>query len=161
MNTTEQAKAQLQKFVRGLTPHTMTIATVTAINADDTISIEFPEGGTVDDCRLKSIVKDGDKILLIPKVDSKVIVGRLDGSDEFVVISVHEITEVVEIIGTTRYSHNDSGFLIQKGTDTLRDVFELIIEAVMQIVVIQGNNPDRIKLQQALIKAKNILRNGS
>lgn len=161
MNASEQLKAQLGKYVSRLTPHTLTVATVKAVNPDDTISIEFPEGGTVDDCRLKSVVKDGNKVILIPTVGSVVVVGRLDVSEEYIVVSVHEITEVVEVIGTTRYSHNTDGFLFKKADDHLLTVFELIIESVNQIVVVQGNNPDRVKLQQALLKVKNILRDGS
>lgn len=161
MKEIDQISKQLSYFASQYGPSAVVTATVKAVNADDTVSVEFAEGGTIDDCRLKSIVKDGNKVITIPAVGSEVLAGRIDNSDEFVVLAVHEITDIVEIIGDTRYSHNANGFLLAKGNDHLLKVFQLIIEAVMQIVVIQGTNPDRMKLQQALTAAQNILRNGT
>lgn len=156
-----QMRDQLTKWTESLSPASIVSATVKAVNSDDTIAIVFPEGGEIDDCRLRSVQKDGDKILLLPAVNSTVLVGRIEKSEEFVVLAVEEITEFVVKIGNTSYSQTATGFLVEKDGDTLLDVMKLIIEAVMQIVVIQGQNPDYTKLQSALQKAQNILRNAT
>jgi hypothetical protein len=85
-------------------------------------------------------------------------IGRIENSEEFVVLAVEEITEINIEINNVKYVVDETGFLIQKETDTLREVVQLIIEAVQKIVVLQGTNPDRVKLQQALAKAQNILK---
>jgi phage baseplate assembly protein V len=52
----------------------------------------------------------------------------------------------------------DGKFTISAGDDSVKDALTLIIEAVQQIVVIQGNNPDYDKLSQALTKVNNIFK---
>ena len=53
---------------------------------------------------------------------------------------------------------NPLPFLSHTLNDTMKEVMTLIIEAVQQIVVLQGNNPNYVKLTQALVKVNNLLR---
>ena len=161
MKDIEKARNQLIEFIGKRSPAGLLFATITAVHDDDTVSIEFPEGGKTDECRLRSVVSDGNRVLLIPKVNTPVIVGRIDRDDEFVVLMVSEITEVRQVIDTTTFSQTADGFVMKKGNDDLLNVIQLIIEAVVQIVVIQGKNPDYIKLNQALEKAQNLLKHGT
>jgi hypothetical protein len=71
---------------------------------------------------------------------------------------VDEITEVNLIIGTVKYKVDETGFLFQKDTDTLKDALTLIVDAVKQIFVVEGNNVDYPKLAQAQVKINNILK---
>ncbi|KAA2245488.1 hypothetical protein F0L74_05895 [Chitinophaga agrisoli] len=161
MKEHEEISNRLAEFASKFGPTAIVQAKVTAVNNDDTIAVVFLEGGSVNDCRLKAIIKDGNKVILIPAVGSIVLVGRIDNSDDYVVIAVHEISEIVQLVGGAKYSHNADGFLFKKDGDDLLSVFEMIIESVLKIVVMQGTNPDYAKLQQALTKAQNILRNGT
>lgn len=68
--------------------------------------------------------------------------------------TAHELTAT---FGTVVYKWNRNGFLQQKGSDTLKQILVLITEAVQQVVVLYGNNPDYTKLTQALTKINNIL----
>ena len=154
----DDMKNELGKFAGRYAPRTIVPATVTAVNGDTTIGVEFSDGTPIPDCRLKSVIKDGNQVLLIPVVGSSVLVGSIENSSDYVVIAVAEISEVQQIIDGVTYSMSTDGFLIKKGDDTLHDALSLIIEAVMQVVVIYGNNPDYAKLQQALAKVQNILR---
>jgi len=154
---TEQIKAGLSLFAGKYGPATILPATVTAMNADDTIAVEFSDASSVDDVRLKSIVAAGNKVILIPKVGSIVLVGSIENSDEYVVLAVHEIDEVQMLIDNVIYKVDANGFLFQKDNDTLKQVIQLIIEAVQAIIVMQGTNPDRAKLSQAMNKLNNLL----
>jgi hypothetical protein len=156
--TTQDIKDQLSRIAAEFGPAALIPATVTLINTDDTISVKLATGLELDDVRLKSVVKGGAKIIIVPKVESVVQIGRIENSEEFVVLAVEEITEINIEINNVKYVVDETGFLIQKETDTLREVVQLIIEAVQKIVVLQGTNPDRVKLQQALAKAQNILK---
>jgi hypothetical protein len=86
------------------------------------------------------------------------VVGKLENSDEYVVIMVSEVSEIKYKIGTVQVNVNDTGFLLQKGTDTLNQILTLIIEAIEPIIVLEGRNPDRVKLAQAKTKKNNLLR---
>jgi phage baseplate assembly protein V len=52
----------------------------------------------------------------------------------------------------------DGQFTINVGDDSLKDALTLIIQAVQQIVVMYGNNPDYTKLSEALTKVNNIFK---
>jgi hypothetical protein len=154
----EQLKTEFEILIRRLAPNTIRPATVTAINDDDTVAVVLSDDTEVDDVRLRSVVKTGNKKIAVPALQSIVLVGRIEGSDEYVVIAMEEIDKEVIVIGTVRYEVDDTGFLFQKGDDTLKEVLSLLIESVQQIVVIEGNNPDYDKLTQALTKTNNLLR---
>ena len=154
----QQIKEQFGDFANKYGPAAIIPAQVTAINEDDTIAVVFSDGVELDDVRLKSVVKSGNKVLLIPTIGSTVMVGKIQNSDEYIVIAVDEISEVVYNIGSAKYSVTSEGFLLQKGNDTLKEILTLIIEAVQPVVVIYGNNPVYLKLQQALNKIENLLR---
>jgi hypothetical protein len=155
----EQMKAAFKSVAETVGPVVIIPAVVTTVNdVDNTIAVEFSEGGTIEDVRLKAVVKDGNQFILIPKVGSNVLVGKIENSDEYIIISVDEITEVNLIIGTVKYKVDETGFLFQKDTDTLKDALTLIVDAVKQIFVVEGNNVDYPKLAQAQVKINNILK---
>lgn len=52
----------------------------------------------------------------------------------------------------------DGKFTIAVDDNSLKDALTLIIQAVQQIMVMQGNNPDYAKLSQALTKVNNIFK---
>jgi|GEM_PF-3358194 len=157
MKEHDEIKEQLGNFASKYGPAAVMTAKVTAVNGDDTVAVIFGDDSTVDDARLKSVVKAGDHFVLVPKIGSVVQVSRLGNSDEYVVIAVDEITEIKSKIETASLSFNDAGFVIKKGGNTLWDAQKLLIEAVEKILVLQGNNPDFIKLAQSKTMFKDIL----
>lgn len=100
----------------------------------------------------------GNKIVIKPKDGSKVIVGVISNlATEAFIEQCSEIDEVLIIADDKQYKLNSSGHLIKGGDDTLKQVIDLVIEAVQVIVVIQGRNPDQAKLLAAKQKLENIL----
>lgn len=154
----EQIKEQLSAFASRFGPNVILPATVTNVNDNDTVAVEFSDGSTVDDARLKSVVKAGNKMILTPSVGSVVLVAKIENSDEYIVIAVDEIIDIIYVIDEVQYEISAEGFLIKKGTDNLKDALVTFVEAVENIIVLQGRNPDRIKLAEAKIKIQNILR---
>lgn len=123
----EDIKQGFRQF--NASPHTIIPALVIAVNDDHTVEVEFNSGAKVDDVRLKSVVKEGDHVLLIPKLGSTVLVGRIEGSDEFVMVAVEEITEEVKVIGTTKVQMDAAGLLIKRGTEDLLTLMHDLIDA--------------------------------
>lgn len=101
----------------------------------------------------------GSKIVIKPKEGSKVLVGIINNLvTEAFIEQCSEIDEVLIVTGDKEYKLNAEGHLIKGGNDTLKQVIQLIIEAVQKIMVLQGNNPDFLKLTQAQEKLNNILK---
>lgn len=110
----------------------------------------------IDDVRLVANEKE-EFFVLIPKAGSIVIVESTTQGVSYVSM-VSEISEVKYKIGDSFYSVTQAGHLVQKGDDTLKQVLTMIVEAVQQIVVMYGNNPDYVKLTEAMTKINNLLR---
>lgn len=125
----EQIKVELAKFSDKHGPAAIVPATVLAINNDDTVHVQFSDDSEIDDVRLRSVVKAGDKVLLIPKVGSIVQVAKIENSDEYLIIAVEEITDVVYVIGGTRYEANNRGHLIEAQGETLLQIVLDLIDA--------------------------------
>lgn len=162
MGAIEEIAEQLRQFSGKYGPAMIADAKVLSVNADeDTIECELATEDIIPDVRLKSLIKAGNKLILVPAIDSVVLIGRIMNSDEWVLIACDEVEKLLMIVDDVKYEVNADGFLLQKGDDDLREVITLMIEAVQQIVVINGKNPDYVKLQQAKTKAQNLLRNGA
>ncbi len=156
--TLADIKEQLAEFSGRYAPKILRTATVTAVNNDDTVAIELGNGRTVDDARLRAVVANGNRVVMIPTAGSTVVVGKLENSDEYVVLMVSEVSEIKSTIGAVELNVNNAGILLKKNADTLKQIATLIIEAIEPIIIIEGRNPNMVKLAQAKTKVNNLLR---
>ncbi|MDP1812332.1 MAG: hypothetical protein Q8K66_13100 [Sediminibacterium sp.] len=101
--------------------------------------------------------ESANKYVLIPKVGSYVVVAFLTKEAAYVSM-VSEVSEVLWKVGNNSFSTNENGLLITNGADSLKDAIVLLIEAVEEIIVLQGRNPDRQKLINAKTKVNKIFR---
>ncbi len=112
----------------------------------------------IGEVRLQANIKSGQKGLKVfPIVGSWVLIQKLGQQGNYFVSMVSEVDDYLLEIAGVSFRVTD-GFLIKKDDDTLKQALTLLIEAVQNIVVIEGRNPDRIKLQEALEKVNNILK---
>ena len=132
-------------------------AIVKTVNSENTIDAEYDEL-LLKGCRLQSKSEGTEGQLLIPAIDSIVLLKRIGQTNEFYVCMTSELQEMRVDINTATFSVKGNGHLIKKDNDTLKQALTLIIEAVQQVVVLNGNNPNYIKLTEALTKINNILR---
>jgi hypothetical protein len=117
-----------------------------------------PVNGDADILDVRLVADESEeRFVLIPAVDSYVCVEFFTREAAYISM-VSKVSEVMYKIGEAYYSVTSEGFLLQKGTDTLKQILQNIVEAVQQIVVVEGNNPDYVKLQTALTSINNLLR---
>lgn len=137
----DDIKTQLSHFASKYGPATIVPATVLVVNADDTVQIEFSTGAVVDDARLRSVVKEGNRFVLVPKEGSIVQVGKIENSDEYLVIGVEEITQVRCQVDTTAFRVDAEGFLLKKGDDSLQKLIEDLFGAISRMVFTTNVGP--------------------
>lgn len=108
--------------------------------------------------RLQAIEDEASSFIRVkPKLESVVLCGIIEKQEaEAFIIQCSEIDEVTIVTGNKTYQVNSEGHLLKAGDDTLKEVLQLIIEAVQFIIVLKGRNPDRVKLEQAIEKLNNI-----
>jgi hypothetical protein len=128
----EDIKHELILLAGKVGPAALQPATVVEINADDTIVARLATGLEIDDVRLRSVVQSGNKVIMIPKVGSVVQIGRIENSEEYVVVAVEEITEIQWIIGGLKFVADQNGFLLEKGSENMRKLMIDFIDAILQ-----------------------------
>jgi hypothetical protein len=104
--------------------------------------------------------QDATSYLLIkPKENSAVIVGIINNSEEQAcIIQASEVDKLSVKINTVEVIISADGVVVKKDQDNLKDVLTLMVDAVKQITVLYGNNPNYLKLQQAQTKINNLLK---
>ena len=109
------------------------------------------------DVRLRPVLNGNESITIFPKAGTWALIMKIEDDEAWQVISVDEADKVRLTTDTTEIEINE-GVLIKRGDDTLKQAMVLLIEAVEKIIVLQGTNPDRIKLAQSKAKVNNILK---
>jgi hypothetical protein len=95
----------------------------------DTVTVKLDTGLELDDVRLRSIIKDGSKWVLVPSIGSIVLIGRIDDTEEFVVVAVEDVSRIIAVVGSTRMELDKDGFLIRRGTDDLLKILKDLVDA--------------------------------
>jgi len=129
-------------------------------DADGTIDVKPVNEPEFFDVRVNTEVNPDKGIKQMPKKGSNVFIIPVNAETGIVVLA-SELTSWALTIASAKLEQTEDGLLIAKGEDTLRDALELIIDAVLTTVVVQGTNPDQAKLNQAKSIIQNLLRNAS
>lgn len=160
MGATEENFLEIVRLVSHDT-HVHAHKTGTAINVtDDGCDVEVDGEPRLTDVRFYAIIDEvASKIVVRPKEGSKVLVGIIDGMiTEAFVVQCSEIESVSLKIGEVLLFVNSDGVVVKKAEDSLMQALKLMIEAVLQIVVIYGNNPNYMKLNESMRIIQNILK---
>ena len=160
MTREEQIRQLLDERAGRVGPRPTMLATVQSVDTTEATCVLYDEETALEyyDVRLKPVVDSPESITVFPKTGSWCLATRIEGTDEWMVLACSEADKWRLKIGEAVIEQTADGLLIQKQSDTLRQALEMVIQAVMKVVVVQGQNPDYAKLQQALTKIQNILR---
>ncbi len=132
----DDIKEQLGKFAAERGPSTIINATVVYVDeTNSSVTVKLDSGLELDDVRLRSVIKAGNKVVLLPAVGTNILIGKIEGSDDYVVIAVEEIDKIVYIVGTVKFEVDANGILIQKGTETFKKIVDDLIAQIKLIVV--------------------------
>jgi len=156
----EQIRQLLDERAARVGPSPTMLATVQSVNEAEVTCELYDEETAMEyyDVRLRPVLNGKENITIFPKVGSWCLAVRLENTDEWMVVACSEADKWRLKIGEAIVEQDATGLQIKKQNDTLRQALELIVESVMKVVVVQGQNPDYAKLQQALTKIQNILR---
>ena len=160
MGKEEQIRELLDARAARFGPQPTILATVQSVDELEATCVLYDEETDLEyhDVRLRPVINGKESLTVFPKAGSWCLVVRIEGTEEWMITAYTEIDSWRLKIGDAIMEQDADGLLIKKQGDTLRQALELMIEAVMKVVVVQGQNPDYQKLQQALTKIKNLLR---
>ena len=146
----DDIKQELSKFAEERGPSAIINATVVFVDeTNSSLTVKLDSGLELDDVRLRSVIKAGNKVVLLPAVGSNILIGRIEGGDDYVVIAVEEIDKIIHIIGTVKIEIDLNGILIQKGTETLKKILDDLLAQIKLIIVPTNVGPSGNPLNAA------------
>lgn len=134
MDKKSQIRQGLKKLAAEHGPLQTMLVQVTSVNEDEFICNVIDDDVEIFDVRLRPVLNGNTGIVLIPTLQSWVLITRIEEDQEWCVIGVDEVDKVIMVVGECRFEIND-GFLIKKGTETLKKIFDDLIAQIKLIVV--------------------------
>ncbi len=125
-------------------------------------------GMEIGEVRLQAIIKENTKAnILYPKVNSVVLVQRFGDTGDFFITAYSEIEELKFKIGDTKMTVKDGfhfemtglefeikdGFLLKKGSETLKKIFDDLFDAIEQLTVNTNVGPSSVPINVASFAA--------
>lgn len=110
------------------------------------------------DVRLQVVLDGTEAQTVYPKVGAQALAIRIENSQEWYMVACSELDKWRLSIAQAVIEQDANGLQISKGTNNLKDALIALIEGVEQIVVLQGTNPNYVKIAQAKTKINAILR---
>lgn len=156
MSRLDEIRARLREFAAEVGPAPTMLATVVSVDEDELTCVLDDENGVIPDVRLKPVLDGEEGVIIFPKVGAWALAVRIEDDAEWMLVAASEVEKYRIKKGDYEFELSDAGFVVKKGNDSLKDALTLIIEAVQQIIVLQGTNPSYPKLTSALSKINNI-----
>jgi len=133
----------IRKIVRGMVTPSIIPAEVTAFNSDDwTITCKI-DNLEIDEIRVKSVINTDDTgILIEPKVGSKVLLGKIDGKAEaLVVLKYDEIVKYRLIADLIEFNGDDYSVVKAEELQQILTINKTFIDAFKNILSVPINEP--------------------
>lgn len=159
MNIEEQIRQSLKRWCETYGPAPTILATVVSVDEDNsTCILKDDDENEIPDVRLRPVLDGNESMTIFPKAGTWCLAIRIEKEEQWMLIAAGEFEKWKMKIGTTIIEQNATGLLVQKDTDTLKEILLLLCGAMKQIVVVYGNNPDYVKIETAVTKINNLLR---
>jgi|GEM_PF-1660896 len=133
------------------------IGIVDSVDKDKCSCVVLVDEQRYEDVRLKSTMDSEKGFKVFPKPGSNVLVQSI-GNGLFGVAMMGEVDSVLLETGSNKVEMDSEGIFLGNNSTSLLEVLELIIDATIKVVVIQGQNPDYVKLAEAKTKVNTFLK---
>lgn len=131
----------IEKIVKDTVVMALQSATVTAVDGETcTVQSDHDERDYFQVSFNALGANKADKLLLVPKAGSKVIIGVFPNGTDAVLVSFSEVEKLEYTVGTTLFEIDGQGYRLERNAEDLRTVLADFMDEVMKIVVIQGQS---------------------
>lgn len=105
-----------------------------------------------EEVQLRPVIDGKESVSLIPKIGTWALVVRIESEDKWMAIAFGEVDKVKIITADSLLEINE-GFLIKRGSETLKDVISDLITEIKKITVNTNSGPSSIPINQAAFTA--------
>lgn len=131
------------------------IATVAEVDESDySCTVKDFANNEYPGVRLKSSVDARNGFIIVPKINSEVIVSSLksDSTACFVVV-FGEVEKVINTISGTAFTINKDGFVIKRSAESLKKIISNLIDQINTITVPTGTGPSGVPVNATAFSA--------
>ncbi len=133
-------KDLIEALIKQNIPLTLDVGTVKKVSGDVCHVESLTTSKDFFKCRLNAIEKNENEYLkFTPKKNSTVVFGIFKDTEKAIIISTSEVESIDYKIGNTVFTIDETGFIIKKENDSLREILADFMDEVNKIVVIYGN----------------------
>jgi hypothetical protein len=148
----QQIRDNLKRIAKEHGPDMFFDGTVVEVDEDNYFAdVQLDTGETIFECRLRAMVAGNQSIDVLPAIGSAVVIAKLL-DDEYIVIAADQIDSYRVTVGSTVIKVDETGVLIQKGTETLHKLINDLIQGVLSIAA-----PKNVPAITALVARNNDL----
>lgn len=129
-------QAQLIQGLRNLNQTHAAIIPATVIEIDEqagVVDVVLATGLKIANVRLRSVTGSHDGMAAIPPKDSSVLIGRINGSDDYVLISTEKIQKIKYNADKKYMEFDKDGLLVSNGNDTLKKCLDDLLDEIVKI----------------------------
>lgn len=129
MTKEEQIRKGLSKLAGFHGPIQTLICKVVSVDEGEFTCVVDEDGLTIYDVRLRPVINGKEGITIIPKVDSWVLITRLEDDADWMVLAVDEVEKYRIVRGTMLFEMKNGKYLVKSGAENLGKLIDdLIIE---------------------------------
>lgn len=134
----QELQDALTNFVKSKTVLTIFPAQVLSVNESEATCTVHDGDIELFDVRLRSLIDTSlQRILIVPKVESSVLVANIGNSENaFVVISVSETEKLIGRIGTTEFKVDANGYSLKRGSQDFKTILNDLCQELIQAQVV-------------------------
>lgn len=163
MGKTEEIRKALAKFSSNYGPQNTMLATVESVDEGEFTCILKDDDNDeliYEDVRLRPVLDGNESVTVFPKVGTWALAVRIEEDEQWMVIACGEAdkissladTEIKSKVGTSEFTIDD-GFLIKKGSETLKEIMDDLLEGIQQLTVNTNVGPSSVPINIATFVA--------
>jgi hypothetical protein len=140
-------KALIEQLIKQNIPLTLDVGVVKKVTGDTCHVESLNTEKDFFKCRLNAIEKnDNEYLKFTPKINSTVVFGIFKDTEKAIIIYTSEVDSIDYKIGNTAFTIDETGFIIKKENDSLREILADFFDEVNKIVVLYGNNVNKVEV---------------
>ena len=154
MDKAEQIRQGIKNLVR---PNiSSTIATilgkVESVDEDEMTCVITDDTNEISDVRLRPVINGNESMTLFPKVGGWALIVKIEEEEDWMLVGADEIDKIRIKVGTSEFEIKD-GFLVKRGTETLKKIFDDLFDAIEQLTVNTNVGPSYVPINVATFAA--------
>jgi hypothetical protein len=150
MDKKEQIRKRLKEMASLHGPLQSILATVKSVDeADGTCILVDDDGLEMFDVRLKPVLTESESVMMIPAVDSFVLIGRIEDDEEWLLLACEKLDKYRLTVDESIIEMTSDGIKVSKAGESLKSILNDLLEAIKTLTVPTGTGPSGTPINEA------------